>query len=181
MNKNSFLKTTFAIVLFGLCGLAAAAQTQTISNSQPNNSPGLTYGLFSTTGLNTAGGVAGVVGNFALGGGGGVAGLGLDAKRYALTGGGTGAAGAPAASPWNVWFAGARNNIGYGYAPLSAEGHVNVFVGGVDYTFDNNVIAGVALSYDDTSVGLNAGGSLTGNWLDGFAVRWYPAYPESRG
>ena len=175
MNKKSFLKIAFAITLFTAGGLAVAAQTQTISNSQPNNSPGLTGGLFSATGLNTAGGIAGVVGGFALGGAGGSS-AGLDAKRYALTGSNTGAAGAPATAPWNVWFATSYNKVGYGFAPLAANGHVNVFVGGVDYTFDNNMIAGVALSYDNTSVGLNSG-SMTGT---GYTVSPYLGVPITR-
>jgi hypothetical protein len=133
----------------------------------------MTYGLISTTGLNTASGISGVVGGFATGNS-GIAGL--DAKRYALTGS-TGAAGAPAVTPWNVWFATSYSQIGYGYAPLSADGHVNVFVGGVDYTFDNNVIAGVAVAYDNTSVGLNARGTMTG---DGWTVSPYVGIPLTR-
>jgi hypothetical protein len=164
-----------AIVLIGFCGVAAAQSTSTTNPGTPNTNPGLATSLISVTGLNTANSISGAVGNFALGGAGGVAGL--DVKRFALTGN-TGAAGAPAASPWNVWGAASRSDVGYSFAPLTSSGHVNVFLAGVDYTLDNNVVLGVAAAYDDTSINLySSNGSLSGN---GWTVSPYIGVPINK-
>jgi hypothetical protein len=110
--------------------------------------------------LTTAGVVGGAVGGFVQGGG---QNAGLDVKRFALTGS-TGAAAAPGATQWNVWGAYSRSNIAYDFAPLRNSGNVNVYLAGLDYTFSNNVILGVATAVDRTDVDLTfSGGKLTGN------------------
>jgi hypothetical protein len=140
---------------------AQASSTSTTKNSQPSNSPGLATGLISTTGLNTAGSIGGAIGGFVQGGGNPQAGL--DVRRYALAGN-TGAAAAPGATKWNVWGAYSRSNIAYNFAPLQSSGAVNVYLAGLDYTFDSNVIFGIATAVDRTDVDLNfSGGKLTGN------------------
>ncbi len=165
MNMKNFLSTISAIILISFCGVAAAqsSSSSSISESQPSNNPGLAVGLISVTGLSNAGNISGVVGDFALGGGGQSAGL--NVKRYALSSGNTGAAAAaPGAKLWNVWGAFSRSNIGYEFTPLQSSGSVNVYLAGVDYTFNNNVIFGVAAAVDRTDVDLNfSGGKLTGN------------------
>jgi hypothetical protein len=164
MNAKNILGLVAAIVMASVAGIACATPTSTsaIDNSQPNNNQGLTSGVISVTSVNNASGISGAVGNFALGGGGSQAGL--DVKRFALSGGGTGAAAAPGGARWNAWGAFSRSNIAYEFAPLSSSGSVNVYLAGVDYTFDNNMIFGVAAAYDRTDVDLNfSGGKLTGN------------------
>jgi hypothetical protein len=162
MNTRNFLSTISAIVLVSFCGVAAAqsSSSSSISESQPSNSPGLATGLISVTGLNNAGLIGGAVGSFALGGG---SLAGLDVKRFALSGN-TGAAAAPGDKLWNVWGAFSRSNIAYEFAPLQSSGSVNVYLAGIDYTFDNNVVFGVAAAADRTDVDLNfSGGKLDGS------------------
>lgn len=151
---QSAIKATVLLSSVGLCGVAAAT---TSTEGQPNASPGLAQGLISVTGLNTANIIGGAVSSFASGGlsfAGGV-------NRFALPGQGeTGAAGAALGSkPWNAWFAYSRSDVGYSFAPLNASGKVDVYLGGVDYTFGNNVVFGVAVAADRTDVDLhfNAG------------------------
>ncbi|MEO7728233.1 MAG: autotransporter outer membrane beta-barrel domain-containing protein [Burkholderiales bacterium] len=157
MNLRNILTRIAALALLAVFG-QASAQT----SSQPNNSPGLANALITSTGISTADGLAGAVGSFVGGGGGQTAGLGLNMKRFALSGE-TGAAAAPGAKAWNVWFAYARNNIAYNFAPLQSDGRVNVYLAGIDYTFNNNVVFGVATAVDRTDVDLNfSGGRLKG-------------------
>ena len=82
-------------------------------------------------------------------------------RRMAL-GGQKGDAAAGGAKLWNVWGSLSQNNVGYSFAPVNASGRVNAGTVGLDYTFSNKVILGVALSADQTRVGLN-GSSVTGN------------------
>ena len=167
MNLKNILSTILAIALVLICDVAAAQVSATsstclfscsVSNSQPNNNSGLTTGLLSVTGLGTLGDIGGAVGNFSLGGNNQA---GLNVKRYAL--GNTGVAAAPGATQWNVWGAFSRSNIAFNFAPLQSSGSVNVYLAGVDYTFDNHVVLGVATAVDRTDVDLNfSGGKLTG-------------------
>ena len=176
MNLKNLLSTISAIVLVLFCGVAAAqsSSSATIKNSQPGNNPGLFGSLISITGLSNAGNISGVVGNFALGGNNQA---GLDVKRYALSGN-TGAAAAPGAKLWNVWGAFSRSNIAYNFAPLRSSGNVNVYLAGIDYTFDNNVVFGVATAVDRTDVDLNfSGGKLKGR---GVTVSPYLGIPINK-
>lgn len=175
MNIKNFLISVSSLALGAICGIAAAqSQSSSTSNSQPSNSPGLASGLLSVTGLSTAGSIGGAVGGLALGGG---QTAGLNMKRYALTGT-TGAAAAPGGTQWNVWGAVSRSNIAYNFAPLQSSGNVNVFLTGVDYTFDNKAIFGVALALDRTDVALNfSGGKLNGT---GTTISPYLGIPINR-
>ncbi len=120
----------------------------------------MTTGLISVTGLSTAGNIGSATANFVFGGNNQA---GLDVKRFAL-GGNTGAAAAPGATQWNAWGAFSRSNVSYDFAPLQSSGSVNVYLAGIDYTFDNNVVFGVAVASDHTSVDLNfSGGTLSGS------------------
>lgn len=84
--------------------------------------------------------------------------------RLALPGqGGTGAAAAPGSPAWNAWFGLVRADVAYNYAPQQSSGNVNVVLGGIDYTFKNNVVLGLAIAGDRTDIALTfAGGSLKG-------------------
>ncbi len=157
MKLKNILAAGTALAFAAFCGSASAQ-----SSSQPNNSSGLATTLISNTGLNTADSLGSAIGSIVGGGGGQNAGLNM--KRFALTGGGTGAAAAPGAKPWNVWGAYSRSNIAYNFAPLQSDGRVNVYLAGVDYTFGNNVVLGVATAVDRTDVDLNfSGGKLSGS------------------
>ena len=82
-------------------------------------------------------------------------------RRFALFGQ-KGEAAAGGGQAWNAWFNVAQNNVGYSFAPVNASGRVNSGTVGVDYTFSNKVILGLALSGDQTRIGLN-GSTVTGN------------------
>ncbi|MBI5790317.1 MAG: autotransporter outer membrane beta-barrel domain-containing protein [Rhodocyclales bacterium] len=139
--------------------------------------------------------MGGVLGSLGGGGGGGLGGgfapsggtvigptssLPAGVTRFALPGqGGTGAAGAPGGKAVNAWFAVARNSISYDYAPLQSAGNVRVGLLGVDYTFNNNIVAGLAIAGDKTDVNLNfgAGGKVKGS---GTTYSPYVAIPLNR-
>lgn len=171
MNAKKFLGISSAIMLVMLADIPLAApfvaptttnntQPTSTTNSQPSSSPGLATGLISVTGLGNASLVGGAVSSFASGGNNQV---GLDVKRFALSGK-TGAAAAPGDKMWNVWGAYSRSNIAYNFAPLQSSGNVNVYLAGVDYTFANNMVLGVAVAADRTDVDLNfSGGKLKGS------------------
>lgn len=151
-------------VFFMLMGNAvfAACATCSISNSQPANNSGLSGTFLGGPAASTLSALAGGVSGFVSGGSSGNAGL--DFKRYAIGNGTTGAAAAPGSPQWNVWGAYSHSNVGYSYQPLSSAGNVNVYLAGVDYTFSNNVVFGVATAFDHTSTSLNfSGGSLGGS------------------
>ena len=90
----------------------------------------------------------------------------------------TGAAAAAAAPKWNAWFSLAQSNVGYDFQPARSSGRVNVVLGGVDYTFNNNVILGVAYSDDQTRIDTQFNnGSLNGS---GYMIAPYLAVPFGR-
>jgi hypothetical protein len=186
-------KAMLAAGVVGASGVAfAATTTEQTASAQPANSPGLAAGLLTTTGAATAatiGGTVGAIAGGAAGGGGSFSALPAGVTRLALPGqGGTGAAGAPGGKAINAWFAVSRNTISYDYAPLQSSGNVRVGLLGVDYTFNNNMVAGLAIAGDKTDVNLNfAGGTLKGsgttyspyvgiplnkNWSADAAVGW---------
>ena len=92
-------------------------------------------------------------------------------RRMAL-GGQKGEAAAGGGQAWNVWGSLSQNNVGYSFAPVNASGRVNAGTVGLDYTFSNKVILGLAVSGDQTRVGLN-GSSVTGN-LSGSGTTFTP-------
>lgn len=97
-------------------------------------------------------------------------------SRTALDGTGqTGKAGAANGARWNGWFSLAQNQVGYSFQPVQNSGNVNLALAGVDYTFGNNVILGLAASWDRTRVSTTFnGGNLTGN---GYMLAPYVAVP----
>lgn len=162
-NFRTMIRTAVVLVpLIGFYGgaMAQSSSTASIHNGQPNNNPALYAGLFSVTGLNTAALIGDTVGSIASGSGAFAGGV----RRFVLPGQGrTGAAAGSAANLWNAWVAYSRSDVGFDYAPLKSSGTVDVYVGGVDYTFSNNAVFGVAVAGDRTDVDLNfSGGKLTG-------------------
>lgn len=95
-----------------------------------------------------------------------------------LLNGETGQAAAASATRWNAWGALGQNQLGYSFQPLRSSGKVNVVMGGVDYTFGNNVIFGVAYTDDRTRIDTQFNnGSLGGN---GYSIAPYIAVPFAR-
>ena len=144
-----------------------------IKNGQPSSNQGLANFSSAGGGAGFMDALGGAVGGFSGGGSGSLTG---NFKRFALgRRGETGAAAAPGGQNWNAWAAVSHSNIGYSFAPLSSSGQVNVYLGGVDYTFDNNLVFGVAVAADYTNIDehFNAG-KVTGN---GTTVSPYVGYP----
>lgn len=175
------VKSALLVALFGLGGVAleSGATTQSsstqptssqavmIQKAQPNLNPGLIAGVLSATGLTTANTIGGAVNTFSAGGGPGsfsFSGFLPGTNRFALPGQGeTGTAGAPGGKAWNAWVSLSQNHVGYSFSPLQSGGTVDVGIVGVDYSFANNMILGVAVSGDRSNIDLNyIGGKLTG-------------------
>ena len=90
----------------------------------------------------------------------------------------TGQAAAGGGTRWNVWGALGQNQVAYSFAPVRSSGNINLVLGGLDYTFGNNVIVGVAYTDDRTRIGTQFNnGSLAGN---GFSLAPYVAVPFAR-
>jgi hypothetical protein len=163
MQLRNFIRAVAATALLMLSGFAAAVITPTvpITLSQPGNSPGVNNTFINGPAVSTVDALANGVSNFVGGGPSGNAGLNIN--RYAL-GRGTGAAAAPGAPQWNVWGAYSHSNVGYDFAPLSSAGNVKIYLAGIDYTFSNNVVFGVATAFDHMSTDLNfSAGKLDGS------------------
>ncbi len=95
-----------------------------------------------------------------------------------LLNGETGQAAAAGSTRWNAWGALGQNQIGYSFTPLRSSGKVNLVMGGVDYTFGNNIILGVAYTDDRTRVDTQFNnGTLGGN---GYSIAPYIAVPFAR-
>jgi hypothetical protein len=167
--KNVIFK--IALIVGSTC-TAMSASANTVSAT---DQPGVVTNLITTTGLNTAAIIGGTVSGFAAGGS-NFAENGL--KRFALSGQGTGLAGAPGGKSWNAWTAYSHSNIGFNFSPLQSSGDVNVYLVGVDYTFANNMIFGVATAIDRSSIDLNfSGGKLDGR---GVTVSPYLGIPINK-
>jgi hypothetical protein len=139
------------------------------SSSDPKGCPsttnnGVTQTTLTTTSLGLLGTLGGAAGSFGNNLNGGI-GSGPGVSRFALgTPGDTGIAAAGAGSMWNAWLAVARADVAYNFQPLQSGGHVDILLGGVDYTFKNNVILGVAVSGERTRIGNSYnGGNLRGS------------------
>ncbi len=90
----------------------------------------------------------------------------------------TGLSAGAAPVKWNVWGSLGQNNIAYSFQPARSSGRVNLVLGGIDYTFNNNVILGVAYTDDRTRIGTEFNnGSLSGN---GYSIAPYIAVPFGR-
>lgn len=78
---------------------------------------------------------------------------------------------------WNVWGAAAHNTMDYTFQPLRSSGHGDVAFGGVDYTFANDVIFGVAATLENSRMNTEFnGGRSSGN---GSSFAPYVAIPLS--
>jgi hypothetical protein len=179
MRKSTSVSVKLLVALGAISasGMAAAQSSSTqaaqAAAAQPSSNPGLVGGLLTVTGANTAATIGGTVGAIAGGatsGGNAFSALPAGVTRVALPGqGGKGAAAAPGGKPLNAWFALSQSNISYDYAPLQSSGTVRVGLIGIDYTFKNNIVAGLAIAKDDTDVDLKgtsfgaAGGKLKGS------------------
>jgi hypothetical protein len=167
------VKLLVALGVISASGMASAQSSASqAASAQPSNNPGLIGGLLTVTGANTAATIGGTVGAIAGGAtsGGAFSALPAGVTRIALPGqGGTGAAAAPGGKAFNAWFALSQSNVSYDYAPLQSSGTVRVGLLGLDYTFKNNIVAGLAIAKDDTDVDLKgssfgvAGGKLKGS------------------
>ncbi len=92
--------------------------------------------------------------------------------------GDTGQAAAGGTTRWNVWGALGQNQVAYSFEPARSSGNINLALGGLDYTFGNNVIVGVAYADDRTRIGTQFNnGSLAGN---GYSLAPYIAVPFAR-
>lgn len=172
-STNVSIKLLVAIGAIGASGMASATSSASqAASAQPSSNPGLVGGLLTVTGANTAATIGGTVGAIAGGAtsGGSFTALPAGVTRIALPGqGGKGAAAAPGGKAFNAWFALSNSDISYDYAPLQSSGKVRVGLLGIDYTFKNSVVAGLAIAKDNTDVDLKgtsfgvAGGKLKGS------------------
>ena len=170
---NVSVKLLVALGAIGASGLASATSSASqAASAQPSSNPGLVGGLLTVTGANTAATIGATVGSIAGGAtsGGSFTALPAGVTRIALPGqGGKGAAAAPGGKAFNAWFALSNSDISYDYAPLQSSGKVRVGLLGIDYTFKNSVVAGLAIANDKTDVDLKgssfgaAGGKLKGS------------------
>ena len=114
----------------------------------------------------------------ALAGAGGSRTPGRTARAPLFPDGETGVAAGATPLRWSIWGSVGQNNVGYSFEPARSSGRVNLVLGGIDYTFNNNVILGVAVSDDRTSVGTEfVAGSVAGN---GYSIAPYVAVPIGR-
>ena len=177
-SKNSVsVKVLVALSAMGVAGIASAtsssSQAAAVGNSigDPNLNKGLVSATLTTIGVNSAVTTANAVaGAIPSAGGGGFAALPAGINRFALPGqGGTGAAAAPGSKAWNASFGYSRSDIAYEYNPMKSDGNVDVYLGGVDYTFKNNVVVGLAISVDRSDIDLKGvnfgvgGGKMKGS------------------
>lgn len=172
--ETIMIKAGLALTLVAASGVAAAQSSSSQAAAvaaalNPANGTALAAGLLTTTGVSTSALIGSTVGGIAGGAGGGgafgsFAALPTGVTRFALPGqGGTGAAAAPGGKAFNAWVVASQNKISYDYAPLQSSGKVNVGIVGFDYTFNNKVVAGLAIAGDKTDVDLTfAGGKLKG-------------------
>lgn len=63
----------------------------------------------------------------------------------------TGLSGSAAGSRWNGWASASSNSTAYNFTPLNSSGRVSSLLAGVDYTYSNGVLAGVALGTDSSN------------------------------
>jgi hypothetical protein len=81
-------------------------------------------------------------------------------------------------SRWNVWGGASYASFGYSFQPLKSSGHGSSLLGGVDYTFANEVVFGTAVTLDNSRIATDFNrGRLNGN---GNSVAPYIAIPLNR-
>lgn len=142
--------------------------------------PGATNATLSGAATSLGATIGGVVGGAFGGGGGGTADAG-GVTRVGLggkAGGLTGQAAAGGAPRWNLWAAYSYVDVGYTFQPLQSGGYSNLVLGGIDYMFGNNLIAGVAVTDERTRVDTAYnGGKISG---DGNTVAPYLGWRINR-
>ena len=122
--------------------------------------PGVTDATLTGAVVNLGATIGGVIGG-AFGGSTATAASGV--SRYALTGQ-TGQAAAPGGARWNLWGALSRVNVGYSFQPLQSGGNADLVLAGIDYSFSDSVVAGVALTDERTRISTSFnGGNISGN------------------
>lgn len=187
--QNYLVIRSAAGLLIALAGFvlgwtpAAFAQTQSASVCAPAagagttgavvcafDSPGVTAAILSATTLATPLAISNALSSAIAGRTApGVSRAALDGKAT------TGQAAAAGGMRWSGWFSLAQNQVGYSFQPLRNSGNVNLALGGIDYTFSNNVILGLAGSWDRARVSTTFnGGNLNGN---GYTLAPYIAVP----
>ena len=138
-----------------------ANQTACIANQPPSSTQsGVTSQTFTGLMTNIGQTIGGVLGGSSGGSGNAVMAPGLN--RVAISGE-TGAAAAAGGARWNAWLAYTQANVGYSFQPLQTSGDQKVLLGGIDYSFANNVTLGVAL----TDERLRATTSFNGGSING--------------
>lgn len=179
-SKNGIsVKALVALSAMGAAGIASASssssQAAAVAGSLGNSNTyvGLVTTVFTQQGANTANLIGFAAGEATTASAPDAVTLGslpAGINRFALPGqGGTGAAAAPGGKVWNAWFGYSRSDIAYQYNPLKSDGNVDVYLGGVDYTFQNNVVVGLAIAVDRTDVDLKGvnfgvgGGKMKGS------------------
>lgn len=184
---KSFKMSTAAKIGFGVAALGVTGLSYGQSSGGANSNPlganeQSTKNVFANIFQSTSAATANLIGLNASGvvaaPGIGPGALAPGVNRFALSGGQTGAAGAAGAARWNGWFALSQNNVEYSFQPLRSSGRINTGTVGVDYTLDNRMVLGVAVTGDRSDIALNFnGGKMTGN---GWTVSPYLGVPLTR-
>jgi hypothetical protein len=99
-------------------------------------------------------------------------------SRYALDNQ-MGQAAASGAPRWNAWFAVGENEQAYDYQPARSTGRSTLTLGGIDYTYSSNIVAGVAVNADRTRTTFqsNQNSPLS---VNGLTVAPYVSVPFAR-
>jgi hypothetical protein len=173
--RSACFTTMMGCALLACSGYAAAQATGSNNSScSGSNASGSQQGsacAYNSGGLQGTFLSGGATYGTAFGGGMGSGGSGANGNtssigsgRFALSTRDTGKAAAGMGSNWNVWLAYSRSDLGYKYQPLQSSGHVDLTLIGADYTFANNLTAGLAVGFDQTRVGTSFnGGNLSAN------------------
>lgn len=179
--RAAYLPASLGLVLAASASLAAALPPPPTSSSNNNsvctgsnatgsqgNAAGCSFDSAGLQGTFLTGSAAygGAFGNGPPGGGSGAGGdtASLGGGRFALSTRDTGKAAAGMGSRWNAWLSFSHSELGYKYQPLQSSGHVDLTLIGIDYTFANNLVTGVAVGWDQTRVGTSFnGGNLKAN------------------
>lgn len=100
------------------------------------------------------------------------------ASRFALDDQ-TGLAAASGAPRWNAWFALGENEQAYSFQPARSSGRSTLMLGGIDYTYSSNIVAGVAVNADRTRTTFqsNLNSPLS---VNGLSVAPYVSVPFAR-
>jgi hypothetical protein len=100
------------------------------------------------------------------------------APRIGL-GGETGQSAAAGAPRWNAWFALGENEQAYQFQPARSTGRSSLMLGGIEYSYPSNVVAGVAVNSDRTRTTFQANLNSPIS-VDGISVAPYVSIPFAR-